>query len=58
MFFIRIVWSIMEVVIKGDVGVFPPSFHLYSFSQTSLRGSVRICNDDLCGILVKYHLKT
>ena len=57
MFFIRIVWRIMEFVIKGDVGVFPPSYHLYSFSESSLRGSVRICNDGLCDILVKYHLK-
>ena len=55
--FIRIIWRILEVFIKGDVGVFPPSFHLYSFSESTLRGSVRICNDDLFGILVKYHLK-
>ena len=57
MFFIRIVSSILEVVIKGDVGVFPPSVNLYYFPQSSIRGGVRICNDDLCGILVKYHLK-
>ena len=55
-FFICIIWSILEVVIKEDVGVGSPSLHMYSFSQSSLRGTIRIFNEDLCGILVKYHL--
>jgi len=50
---IKVLWEIMEVVIKGGMLKCNVVFlHLYYISKSSLRGSVGMCNDDLCGIIV------